>query len=396
MMKFNTQRIKQAANGQWPTLLAELGGIDAILLDGGHHPCPKCGGTDRFRLIDKAKGAVLCNQCFSKNNGDGIAALQWITGGDFRTVVGSLAKRLGIESTNGNGAAENGKVASLEGQVRLLDWQSLTATGFITAKPPITSEAIQQAGGYLAKWPANGSEPHYCVAFPAHRKPDKPSGIILYRADGCDFPAVPDCKLKQRKTHCVRGSKDGWVAVGGRDKLKTAKVIWKCEGVPDALALSAILPDGHIAVTNLMGAKSAANCPLEMFNGKRVNVVADADKPGIEGAESFASKVSAFAGDVRVVRLPFPVTEDHGKDVRDWINEGGTFDELQKLADESPTVEPTVDTEVATTDKDDTRQHVEVTTNEFQVNDAVIDALVTFSPEIVPLLVRESIQVKPL
>lgn len=45
-------------------LLHNVAGLPLALLDGKHHPCPRCGGSDRFRLISPSRGRVLCNQCF--------------------------------------------------------------------------------------------------------------------------------------------------------------------------------------------------------------------------------------------------------------------------------------------------------------------------------------------
>ena len=55
-----------AARGRWKGILTQLG-MDAKILDGEHHPCPFCGGKDRFRFDDKeGKGTWWC-QC----RGDG-------------------------------------------------------------------------------------------------------------------------------------------------------------------------------------------------------------------------------------------------------------------------------------------------------------------------------------
>lgn len=66
-MSSDLAELKRAASGRWPEILCRLGGIDERLLDGKHHPCPRCQGKDRFRLLDEADGAVFCN-------GQGIAA----------------------------------------------------------------------------------------------------------------------------------------------------------------------------------------------------------------------------------------------------------------------------------------------------------------------------------
>ena len=56
--------IKAAATGRWVEILTSLGGVAAKLLDGRHHPCPKCGGKDRFRMIDIAAGALIAMPAF--------------------------------------------------------------------------------------------------------------------------------------------------------------------------------------------------------------------------------------------------------------------------------------------------------------------------------------------
>ena len=97
-------QVKAAAAGRWTDILTALGGVPVDILDGHNHPCPKCGGKDRFRMIDQEAGALLCNQCFREKNGDGFAALQWLTGRSFPEIVKAVAGHLGIAAdTGGNG-----------------------------------------------------------------------------------------------------------------------------------------------------------------------------------------------------------------------------------------------------------------------------------------------------
>ena len=101
--------LKDAARGRWPEIIAAHTDIRADDTDGNHHPCPQCGGVDRFRAFDDFAdtGAVYCNQCHSGKNGDGISTLQWALGIDFSAAVKLLADHLGM---NGNGT--NGKTAT--------------------------------------------------------------------------------------------------------------------------------------------------------------------------------------------------------------------------------------------------------------------------------------------
>ncbi|MCY2988507.1 MAG: hypothetical protein NTY19_11660 [Planctomycetota bacterium] len=101
MVRHDAQTIKEAARGCWREKFGKLAGLSSEILDGQHHPCPRCGGTDRFRMVDESAGALYCNKCFDHNNGDGFAALQWLTGRTFPQVVADVAGLLGID-TNGD------------------------------------------------------------------------------------------------------------------------------------------------------------------------------------------------------------------------------------------------------------------------------------------------------
>jgi phage/plasmid primase-like uncharacterized protein len=71
-------------------------GIDPRALDGRHHPCPGCGGRDRFRFDDRdGRGTWICGQGGDPVAGDGWALLSHVFGWDFVTAH----KRLGIALT---------------------------------------------------------------------------------------------------------------------------------------------------------------------------------------------------------------------------------------------------------------------------------------------------------
>ncbi len=56
------EEIHRRHDGNWRAVLSSHG-IDDRLLDGRHHPCPGCGGTDRFRFDDKeGRGTWICGQ----------------------------------------------------------------------------------------------------------------------------------------------------------------------------------------------------------------------------------------------------------------------------------------------------------------------------------------------
>ena len=53
--------LQPEVRGRWPEILSNLD-IDASVLDGQHHPCPGCGGEDRFRFDNlDGNGTFLCS-----------------------------------------------------------------------------------------------------------------------------------------------------------------------------------------------------------------------------------------------------------------------------------------------------------------------------------------------
>lgn len=57
------EKTVDAARGRWKGILIALG-MNPAHLDGEHHPCPACGGKDRFRFEDRdGSGSWYCSTC---------------------------------------------------------------------------------------------------------------------------------------------------------------------------------------------------------------------------------------------------------------------------------------------------------------------------------------------
>ncbi|MND61947.1 DNA primase TraC [compost metagenome] len=94
-----------AAAGHWPELLAAVG-IDTPTR-GKHGPCPACGGSDRFRLDDKAgRGTWICGQCGA---GDGLDLVCRVTHKDAKEAAELVAQALGL-SPGGLDPAERERI----------------------------------------------------------------------------------------------------------------------------------------------------------------------------------------------------------------------------------------------------------------------------------------------
>lgn len=145
------------------------------------------------------------------------------------------------------------------------------------------------------------------------------------------------------KTFRQRGPDGTWSVKGVRqvpyrlpellERLEGATV-FIVEGEKDADRLAAM---GLCATTNAGGAGKWPEVLNEHFIGADVVIIPDADAPGREHAAKVARNLRDVAASVRIVELPnLPLKGD----VSDWLDAGGTVDELNRLADAAPLWQP--------------------------------------------------------
>ncbi|NLF09476.1 MAG: AAA family ATPase [Pirellulaceae bacterium] len=285
MSRIDVAALKGQAAGRWPEVLSALGGVPADVLDGKNHPCPKCGGKDRFRMIDVAAGALLCNQCFNQNNGDGIAALQWLRGGTFPETANALAEYLGQSSDQPSSRpAHNGK-------------------------PRIVAT--------YDYWDEQGTLLYQVVRFDPkdfrQRRP-KDGGGWEYSVKGIRL--VP---YRLREMLAADPSGNVLIVEGEKDADRAASM-------------------GMVATTCAMGAGKWRPEYNEHFRGRSVVIIPDNDKPGREHANQVAQALSGIASSIKVVKLPG--VPEKG-DLSDWLDRGGTKEKLKRLIDAAPEWTPT-------------------------------------------------------
>lgn len=201
---YDIAQVKQAATGRWPEIFAAVDSVSTDIFDGHHHPCPKCGGDDRFRFIDQDAGACLCNQCFSTKNGDGLAVVQWLTGQDFVTSLKAVAEHLGIKQDK-----RKKKIDPAE-HLEFLPWNSTIAGLWCLKKKPIKPEAIQAVGGRIAKYRGQYTVIAIPILGPSLCEVD-PVGWVIYRADGGELPKWRKGKKQPEwvKVKITQGSQSG-------------------------------------------------------------------------------------------------------------------------------------------------------------------------------------------
>ncbi len=201
------------------------------------------------------------------------------------------------------------------------------------SKSPAKREIASLYGARPGWWPSGSPSPQEVVVFPTRDPMGKDGqlrGALLYLANGEKFKAFGG--LKERKSHLLKGSTDGWFLPCNSEGIAAAHTVTVCEGVFDAIALQAILPKGAIAVSNACGASSTKDLNFAFGAGKKIRVVGDADAAGVAGAKlKAAGFVKAGAAEVTIVSLPYPIEKKHGKDVRDYLGEGHSLDDFRDL-----------------------------------------------------------------
>lgn len=315
--------VKRAAAGRWTEILANVAGIDRGLLDGRPHGCPKCkDGVDRFRFIDPAAGAVYCNQCFNKQNGDGLSAVAWMRGLDFPATVKVVADYLGMNGqANGNGHAEE------------------------LPFPVAAAYDYHDEAGRLLFQVCRGKSKTFRQRSPT------PEGGWTWSTKGRR-------RVPYRLPELLAADKGTWVFV--------------CEGEKDADNLAAL---GLVATTNPMGAGKWRPEFNKHFQARYVAVLPDNDQTGQEHGQDVAANVGPVAAVVKVVDLPgLPAKGD----VSDWLNRGGTVEELLALVEEAPPWkrEPKPEPKPARPQGlPEARPTIVISTDEMPVVDQAVDAL---------------------
>jgi hypothetical protein len=116
-----------------------------------------------------------------------------------------------------------------------------------------------------------------------------------------------------------------------------------CEGEWDALLT---LQKGFTAVTRTGSAKTWDTLWNKYFQDKDVYLIHDMDRDGQAANMKLMDKLAGVAAEVHIVKLPYEVTEDHGKDLTDfWLEPhnlgdfvdllSGSLGDLQVIQDDA-------------------------------------------------------------
>jgi len=232
-------------------------------------------------------------------------------------------------------------------------WNDLIVKG-LCQQLDLKSETLREAGGVLAA--TNNGE--MCVCFPVYDSTElfngNQTGFVLRNAYGGMVTVYRGSEAPEEKVPNKSVGKSGMLGKQAFQNWKSAEYVFKTEGISDFLKLSELIPEEkketHVVITNSDGA-DAEQTPWNFSNnlaGKHVVICHDADLPGQYGARTDKPEGGAVrwvnaalaggAASVVNLQLPYEVVEKKGRDIRDWINEGGTFEALMKMVEASETL----------------------------------------------------------
>jgi putative DNA primase/helicase len=278
-MTLDKDELKRLASGRWIDVLEAVGGIERNLLDGRHHPCPKCGGTDRFRMTNTEDGAVYCNQCFSEKNGDGLAAIQWMLDGNFPMACRRVGEYLGV---SGN--------------------------GHINGHRDIVADIARRKSVPLKSWKAFGAAKAMRGKLEVCRLPMFDE--VGEECSSIDFATIDDKFLKGMT---AKGKPVGLFLEHG--KLPTAgETVHIVEGPKDAAVLHGLGVTAVGLPTSEMATKLARG-----FRDVHVVIIPDRDQTGEKGAQKTAGRLAGVAASVKTTTLPGELRAKDGADVRDVL-----------------------------------------------------------------------------
>ena len=281
-VKIDKETIKRAASGRWPEIISAICGIASESLDSRHHPCPKCGGTDRFRAFDDfaETGGTHCNQCGDKSgnggaNPDGFSTLAWFNGWDFKEALHQTARHLGIN----NPPQRQSRVSE-----DIIDRVCLAKQ--------MPKDAFESFG-----------------VKPARRSKQDVARVDVYNSDG---------EIHSHFDLSTRG-KGLWKAGKGNSglffpgRLPEPGETWHLvEGVKDAAALVGL----GFNACGLPGTSLPKQFAL-LFRDVHCNLVPDLDEPSFAGVDKTASRLYRNVSSIVVTRLPGEIGSK--ADVRDVL-----------------------------------------------------------------------------
>jgi len=270
--------VQRAAVGREVELMVALGGLTAEVLNGRSHPCPWCGGKDRFSLMKRCD-SVICRKC-SPKGASVFDVVRKFRGCGFREALQVVGEYLDTKS------------AAIPRRKPYVPRPFKTAQAAVTALE-------RRLGKREAMWTYHDADGKPVGLVVRWKKDDgKTIRPISLHADGWRIEAMPQPFPLYRLP-----------------EIAAAKFVFVCEGEKAADAARA---HGYVATTSPHGAKSAACADWTPLAGKRVAILPDNDADGEVYAATVTAQLLALRPEVSCIQIFRLPGLGLGEDVADW------------------------------------------------------------------------------
>lgn len=364
--RFDKNRVKEAALGQGHAILAKLG-ESADLLDGKYHPCPICGKTT-FICKDQNEGGFCCqnSNCKPQGLGDWFALVGWLKDLKFVDAVAFVADAINFSEKSNYKKQAKPKLPTGEDKKPTSPAFKKTFIEqpggnnlfpfFSNNKPPIKPGGLERAGakmGYAQCHPE--TQQMHVLAVPCYAADSlEQIDLVLYHHSGKQ--ELPVGNGEYRKTRMLDGRTGILLSTWGIQALRAGKAVpelrvLKVEGASDFLAMLSMIDEQSeniLVFSNSAGATEVKTASpfskrLATIKPSSVHCIGDCDIAGQAGLLGGKTKhgnipigwaqilANETGRDCHVHKLPYEITDSHGKDLRDWLNDGNKASEVLLL-----------------------------------------------------------------
>lgn len=328
MAYYDIRSLLNAATGRWYEILTSAG-IPASVLDGRNHPCPKCGGRDRFATFSdfSVRGAVHCRRCFTRGcairPGDGLATLRWWLDRDLHQTLEHLANHVGFNApSSGRVNVDRPRSAAPPLTAMQMELSSDVIDGHTDfakqayrrmddAARTRLATSMELAASALKRLRVGLTVDQTASTWPMRDEHMRIVGVAIRRLPGSDRP-----DRRWSRT----GSQSGLFATHVKSRRDSR--LFVTEGASDTAVASAM----GLWVIGRAGCAASTHFVdrfLHTHRPSRVTIVADHDTPGLRGAKrlarDLAQQLPSTLSTVEVITPP-----ENGMDLSDWVRSGAT------------------------------------------------------------------------
>lgn len=342
-------KIREAMVGRWTAAIQDASHIPRKHLNGRGHPCPKCGGKDRFAAFPDVaqRGSVHCRMCFNSTTdprpGDGIDTMRWLLACDIAGACKWLREWLGWEDSDDpdddpdddNDALTPPPVSRSISIVIPTKRDNAIAVTAVLANLAFQPKWWDRLGhllqlpvGELQRLQVGWSHEHQATTWPMTDSRGQIIGVRLR-------------SMESGKKWSILGSSEGIFLP--HDLPKHVEQLFIAEGPTDCAALLSLGFD-CIGRPSCQGAVSITQKTVRRLRPSECVIVADADANGAgkRGAESLAAKLVRTCPKVRIIYPP-----GGHNDARDWVRSGATAEDVLQIVQASTAMSLTIKSEVA-------------------------------------------------